>query len=52
MPDRGGVNLMRESSLSYEHIARELNAEGKLTRQGKSFQAMTVYRILKWGSGD
>ena len=46
------IEYMRNDGLSYDHIAKRLNSEGKLTRQGKPFQAMTVYRILKRGNGD
>ena len=43
----GYIELLRENSMSYDHIAKKLNSEGHRTRQGKQFQAMTVYRIVK-----
>ena len=45
------IKYMRDDGLSYDHIAKKLNAEGKTTRQGKPFKAMTVYRILQRGNG-
>ena len=41
------AGLLQESGLSYAKIAEQLNANGYRTRQGKEFQAMTVYRILQ-----
>ncbi len=43
----GYIKLLREKGMSYDHIAKKLNSEGHRTRQGKQFQAMTVYRIVK-----
>lgn len=44
------AKLLRDSGLSYDHIAKRLNANGFKTRQGKKFHAMTVQRILDRGS--
>jgi len=46
------IQLLRDNGTSYDHIAKILNSEGKRTRQGKPFQAMTIYRILKRGNGE
>jgi len=46
------IQLLRDNGTSYDRIAKTLNSEGKRTRQGKPFQAMTIYRILKRGNGD
>jgi DNA invertase Pin-like site-specific DNA recombinase len=46
----GYVKLLRKQgdpATSYDKIAKRLNAEGHRTRQGKPFQAMTVYRIVQ-----
>ena len=54
VPGQRGVNLTFEAGgqgLSYEHIAWRLNEEDFKTRQGKPFQAMTVYRIVKRNGG-
>ena len=46
-PITGYVQLLYESGLGHEAIARRLNEEGHQTRRGKRFYAMTVYRILE-----
>jgi DNA invertase Pin-like site-specific DNA recombinase len=46
------IKLMRDNGLSYNHIARQLNEEGKQTRNGKPYHAATVYRILQRGNGE
>lgn len=40
------AKLLRDSGLSYDHIAKRLNTNGFKTRHGKRFHAMTVKRIL------
>ena len=41
-----GAGLLRDQGMSYGAIADQLNDNGFKTRQGKSFKAMTVKRIL------
>ena len=45
------IRDMRADGLSYDHIAGRLNDDKFKTRQGKPFQAMTVYRIVKRNGG-
>ena len=45
------IRDMRADGLSYQHVADRLNEDGFPTRQGKPFQAMTVYRIVKRNGG-
>jgi len=45
------ILTLRADGLSYDHIADQLNDDGHKTRQGKPFQAMTVYRIVKRNGG-
>jgi hypothetical protein len=47
----GYNRTLRGQGLSYDHIAGRLNSDGFITRQGKPFQAMTVYRIVKRNGG-
>lgn len=42
----GYCRLLREKGLTYQQIADTLNMEGHLTRRGKQFTPMTVYRML------
>ena len=44
---KGYVTLLREQGLSYQAIANILNKEGHITRRGKSFQKVTVMRLLE-----
>jgi DNA invertase Pin-like site-specific DNA recombinase len=46
------VKLMMEAGTSYDKMAKRLNAEGHRTRQGRPFQAMTVYRIVQRNGGE
>jgi hypothetical protein len=47
----GYIRTLRGQGLSYDHIAGRLNNDGFKTRQGKPFQAMTIYRIMKRNGG-
>ena len=40
------IRLMRGQGMSFGKIAKQLNADGKRTRTGAEYQAMTVKRIL------
>ena len=42
----GYARLLRKHGDSYQEIANRLNSEGHATRTGKSFHAMTVYRMI------
>lgn len=41
------IRRMQRDGMSYDHMAAQLNKVGHRTRQGRRFQAMTVYRILQ-----
>jgi DNA invertase Pin-like site-specific DNA recombinase len=43
------AKLLRDSGLSYDHVAKRLNANGFRTRRGRPFHAMTVKRMLDRG---
>ena len=45
------VKLTGEPGTSYDMIAKRLNAEGHRTWQGRTFKAMTVYRIDQRNGG-
>ena len=45
------AGLLRDGGMSYADIAEQLNDNGFKTRNGKPFQAMTVYRILQRNGG-
>ncbi|HSH03798.1 MAG TPA: recombinase family protein [Anaerolineae bacterium] len=40
------IQMMRDRGWSFRQIADQLNTEGKTTRNGREFKAMTVKRIL------
>jgi len=46
------IRMMRDDGMSYDHIAKQLNEDGYETRQGRPFQAMTVYRIVQRNGGE
>jgi DNA invertase Pin-like site-specific DNA recombinase len=40
------ICIMQKQGKTYEAIAAQLNKDGYLTRQGKTFSPMTVWRLL------
>ena len=44
--DSNYIKILRDSGMTYQEIATQLNSDGKTTRKGKLFQPMTVKRIL------